>query len=72
MNINMILYNQIVQLVKSLRKIEHNSCDDGFYACPLSPEYMGKNKVCNCGLEANNAVVDKILENLEHIKKLIS
>jgi len=50
------LFIKVVDFVKS--KTHHRYCEDGFYACPKSEDYFGresgmpmKRRTCDCGAE---------------------
>ena len=47
----------------SLRR-NHEVCEDGFYSCPKAEGYLGfeKEKVCFCGADEINALIDATLE----------
>ena len=48
----------------ALRRETHDSCEDGWYACPKSEDYLGNDTSgeCNCGLDVTNALIDATLE----------
>ena len=50
--------------LKSLRRTEHDTCEDCWYSCPKSDEYCGdgdRNR-CNCGADRINAIIDAALK----------
>ena len=48
----------------ALRRETHDSCEDGWYACPKSEDYLGNDASgeCTCGLDVTNALIDATLE----------
>lgn len=45
-------------------RIEHYSCDDGWYSCPKSENgclNSDEGDKCNCGADAHNAKIDSAL-----------
>ncbi len=61
------LFTRVVFFVEE--RSHHRYCEDGFYACPKNPEYIGRDvntpiekRVCDCG--ADEAF--KLLEDLRN------
>jgi hypothetical protein len=60
---------ELVQIIQSLRRTEHDDCEDCFYSCPMHEDYCGAEDrdYCNCGLEENNAKVDRAIKLLHEV-----
>ncbi len=43
----------------------HDSCEDCFYACPMSEDYCGYDSGCNCGALERIAALQRLAEKLE-------
>jgi hypothetical protein len=57
-----------IQRLAELAKRPHDTCEDRFYACPKSPDGCGNDQAgseCNCGADAHNAEVDRVLAEAE-------
>lgn len=59
--------DKLVEILESLRKTEHDECEDCWYSCPARPEeYCGQDdsKECNCGMEYINNKIDQAIQLL--------
>ena len=54
---------RLAEILESFRMTKHVSDPDGFYTCPCHPGYANKKvpKVCACGYEENQRVIDEAL-----------
>ncbi len=54
----------LIELAKSL-KVQHSTCDDCWYSCPMSGECCDESKSgCDCIAEQHNARVDALIAAL--------
>jgi hypothetical protein len=64
-------------VLKSLRKVKHYLCEDGWYSCPKSESYLGdeyesvpiEKRPCFCGMDKTNAKIDAALKETERLVK---
>lgn len=62
----------LTNTLKSLR-IKHYECEDGWYSCPKSDSYFGKDyedypieeRPCLCGADEQNQKIDTVLDILK-------
>lgn len=58
----------LIRLIQ-LAKREHYECDDSWYNCPATGactnDVYEDSKICNCGADDHNRLVDQIAEELK-------
>jgi hypothetical protein len=54
---------ELVAALESLKRTEHDECEDGFFSCPKAPGYFGSDlgDRCYCGMDRTNAIIDAAL-----------
>ena len=59
------------ELLKQLSR-SHEECEDSWYSCPLAPGGCSNDAVppiCNCGADAHNAILQKLIEVMTREEK---